>query len=553
MSTPMSAPSAHRASPRARIVQAMLLAALAALAAWMLAWQGASWPQQPAPDSKLGIAGGLLLVYLLGCAYWLRGNRASNPVSGLEPAARDAALRVLYASQTGFALRLAELSADSLRAAGATPALSALDDITPDMLEACDTALFIVSTTGEGDPPDNALAFAADLMPTTRDLVRLRYAVLALGDRRYTRYCAFGHALDAWLRRCGATPMFDVVEVDNGDGGALRRWQHDIAQVAGDAAAAIEAADWSAPDYDAWTLVSRRELNPGSLGAPVHDIRLRAQAAMPRWTAGDLVEIGPEHDAASVADWMRTHAIEDRMLDDASGCEAFSKRLARSRWPELREGEDIASLAARLEPLPHREYSIASIPEDGDLRLLLRLATRTDGGIGLGSGWLCLHAPDDATIRLRIRSNPGFHPAPDAAPLILIGNGTGIAGLRAHLAQRAQPRAGRTGRAWLLFGERRREHDLHYADELDAWSHDGVLVRTDFAFSRDPEQPRYVQDALRAAADTLRAWIDDGAHLRVCGSAAGMATGVDEALREILGEATVDALRRDGRYRRDVY
>lgn len=545
----MSMPSAQRASPRARIVQTALLAALAALAAWMLTWQGA-WPQQPASGAKLGIAGAVLLAYLLASAYWLRGHRASDPVPGVEPTARNASLRVLYASQTGFALRLAELSADSLRAAGATPALSALDDIVPDMLDTCYTALFIVSTTGEGDPPDNALAFAADLMSTTRDLRHLRYAVLALGDRRYARYCAFGHALDAWLRRCGATPMFDVVEVDNGDGGALRRWQHDIAQVAGDAAATIEAADWSAPDYDAWTLVSRRELNPGSLGAPVHDIRLRAEGTMPRWTAGDLVEIGPEHDAAAVADWMRAHAIEDRALDDASGRETLSKRLARSRWPQLRDGEDIASLAARLEPLPHREYSIASIPEDGDLRLLVRLAQRTDGGYGLGSGWLCLHAPPEATIRLRIRSNPGFHPAPNDAPLILIGNGTGIAGLRAHLAHRALSRG---SAAWLLFGERRREHDLHYAKEIDAWTHEGVLARTDFAFSRDPERPRHVQDALRDAADALRAWIDNGAHLRVCGSASGMSTGVDEALREILGDATVDALRRDGRYRRDVY
>ena len=62
-----------------------------------------------------------------------------------------------------------------------------------------------------------------------------------------------------------------------------------------------------------------------------------------------------------------------------------------------------------------------------------------------------------------------------------------------------------------------------------------------------------MQDALREAGDTLRTWIDDGAHLRVCGSAAGMATGVDEVLRDILGDAAVDALRRDGRYRRDVY
>lgn len=545
----MSMPAAQRASPRARILQALLLAALAALALWMPTWQAAPWPSMPASGSKLAIAGGVLLAYLLGCAYFLREDRGSMPVSGTEPA-RETSLRVLYASQTGFAQRLAELSTDSLRAAGAAPALSSLDALPVARLAASETALFIVSTTGEGDPPDNALAFAVEAMPTTPDLTRLRYALLALGDRRYARYCAFGHALDEWLRRCGATPLFDLVEVDNGDGGALRRWQYEIAQLAGAGSAAIEQADWATPDYQPWTLVSRERINPGSVGGPVHDIRLRARGAMPRWTAGDLVEIGPEHGAASVAAWMRAHGIDERMLDDAQGREPLSARLAHSRWPELREGEDIAALAARLEPLPHREYSIASIPEDGDLRLLVRLAQRADGEYGLGSGWLCLHAPAEATIRLRIRSNPGFHPGPDDAPLILIGNGTGLAGLRAHLAQRA-----RSGgqRVWLLFGERRREHDLHYADELDAWVRDGVLARTDYAFSRDPAHPRYVQDALREAGDTLRTWIGDGAHLRVCGSAAGMATGVDEALRDLLGDATVDALRRDGRYRRDVY
>jgi sulfite reductase (NADPH) flavoprotein alpha-component len=543
----MSAAALHRASPRARVVQVALLAALAALALWMLAWQSSPWPQMPAPVSRLAIAGGLLLTYLLGCAWCLRRDRGAMPVSGVEPVAESATLRVAYASQTGFAQRLAELSTDSLRAAGAAPALSALDALPVARLVASETALFIVSTTGEGDPPDNALAFAVEAMSTTPDLTHLRYALLALGDRRYARYCAFGHALDEWLRRCGATPLFDMVEVDNGDGGALRRWQYEIAQLAGDGSAAIEQADWATPEYEPWALVSRDRTNAGSMGGPVHDIRLRARGAMPRWTAGDLVEIGPEHDAAAVAAWMRSHGIDDRMLDDAQGREPLSARLARSRWPDLREDEDFA---ARLEPLPHREYSIASIPEDGDLRLLVRLAQRSDGEHGLGSGWLCLHAPPEATIRLRIRSNPGFHPAPDDAPLILIGNGTGIAGLRAHLAQRALQGG---NRVWLLFGERRREHDLHYADELDVWTRNGVLARADFAFSRDSVHPRYVQDALREAGDTLRTWIDDGAHLRVCGSAAGMATGVDDALRDILGDATVDALRRDGRYRRDVY
>src|SRR5690606_28830304 len=112
--------------------------------------------------------------------------------------------------------------------------------------------------------------------------------------------------------------------------------------------------------------------------------------------------------------------------------------LARSHLPEAHElqGLDAQAVATRLEPLPHREYSIASVPAEGGLRLVLRRMLRPDGSPGIGSGWLCDHARPGGMIDLRIRANPGFH-GPDAGtPLVLVGNGTGIAGLRAHLAER---------------------------------------------------------------------------------------------------------------------
>jgi sulfite reductase (NADPH) flavoprotein alpha-component len=175
---------------------------------------------------------------------------------------------------------------------------------------------------------------------------------------------------------------------------------------------------------------------------------------------------------------------------------------------------------------------------------------RPDGRSGLGSGWLCEHASPGATIDLRIRVNANFHsPAPER-PLILIGNGTGIAGLRAHLAARAAAGARRN---WLLFGERNRNRDFHCRGDIERWQADGLLERLDLAFSRDDAQRRYVQDALRDAADTLRAWVNDGAAIYVCGSLQGMAPGVDAVLREALGDALVEQLLLDGRYRRDVY
>src|SRR5690606_24317916 len=115
---------------------------------------------------------------------------------------------------------------------------------------------------------------------------------------------------------------------------------------------------------------------------------------------------------------------------------------------------------------PHREYSIASVPGEGHVRLLLRRLLRPDGSPGIGSGWLCDHAPAGGMIDLRIRANPGFHGPSPETPLVLVGNGTGIAGLRAHVAERVA--AGGT-RTWLLFGERHADRDAHLHEDLLAW------------------------------------------------------------------------------------
>ncbi|MBY0467931.1 MAG: oxidoreductase, partial [Burkholderiaceae bacterium] len=135
-------------------------------------------------------------------------------------------------------------------------------------------------------------------------------------------------------------------------------------------------------------------------------------------------------------------------------------------------------------------------------------------------------------------------------PLILIGNGTGLAGLRAHLKARA---AAGTRSAWLVFGERQAAHDAYYREEIDAWRASGVLERADLVYSRDTPERRYVQDVLRDQADLLRAWIARGAAIFVCGSLAGMAAGVEAALIEALGQDGVDQLIEQGRLRRDVY
>lgn len=448
--------------------------------------------------------------------------RSPDPVTGTA----GADMLVVHASQTGHAERLARLSAAAFPGAAVRP-LAGLD---PQALRQASRALFVVSTYGEGHAPDRARRFEAQAMAAPCDLSGLDYAVLALGDREYPDFCAFGHRLDAWLHAGGGRRLFDLVTVDGEDRDAERHWQQQLAAIAG---AAIQP-DWAPATYADWTLAARTHVNPGSPGAPMYRIVLTPPEPT-GWTAGAIAEVLPRHDPARVDRWL---ARTGRQAD-ATEREALRDRVLPDDGSE-----------ARL-PLAHRDYSIASIAASGAIELLVRQAPAADGHPGIGSGWLTATAAIGASVRLRVRDNPGFVPPPDpATPMILIGNGTGLAGLMAHLRAREA-----TGGApcWLLYGERASATDRPFAAELTAAAAAGVLSRTDHAFSRDPDCGRYVQHRVAEAADAIAAWVADGAALYVCGSLAGMASDVDAALRTILGDARLEALAAEGRYCRDIY
>ncbi|MDL2357067.1 MAG: sulfite reductase subunit alpha [Pseudomonadota bacterium] len=442
-----------------------------------------------ADPARWGIALLLLCAYGALCVALLRGRR------GAPAGAREADWIVAYASQTGSGEYLARQTAATLRTGGLAVRSASLDTLDQAALQGSRRILFIASTYGEGDAPDSGARFARMLATTTLALGELRFAVLALGDATYAHYCGFGRALEQALLAHGAQPLFERIDVDRGAAAAIEAWQHQLSHLAGTS----DAPDWSGPAYASWRIVDRTLLNAGSAGAAVYRIRLApADGALPEWEAGDL-----------------------------------------------------AQLCAPAEPDRPREYSIASTMAEGALELLVRLHARDDGSVGAASGWLCLQAGAHDTIALRVRAHPHFRLGQNGArPLILIGNGTGIAGLRAHLTSRVAQGAARN---WLLFGERNAAHDFHYEADLAAWRDGGQLERLDLAFSRDAGAPRYVQHALAQREDLLRDWVAQGAAIYVCGSLQGMATGVHAALTAALGEAQLEALAADGRYRRDVY
>ena len=181
---------------------------------------------------------------------------------------------------------------------------------------------------------------------------------------------------------------------------------------------------------------------------------------------------------------------------------------------------------------------------------MVRQKFDAQGELGLGSGWLTAHAAIGQNIALRIRNNPSFHLIDDDRPIICIGNGTGLAGLMSLL--HARTRLNYT-QNWLFFGERQQAHDYFYQRTIEAWQSTGVLQRLDLAFSRDQADKVYIHHKLREQAEDLKRWVEQGAVIYVCGSIQGMASDVDQALKDILGENQLEQLRQHGRYRRDVY
>ncbi|WP_439859660.1 PepSY domain-containing protein [Pseudomonas sp. MBLB4136] len=410
----------------------------------------------------------------------------------VAPAADSAdAWLVGFASQSGFAEQLAWQAARRLQAAGFPVHVQPLGALTEQALRETRQALFVVSTFGDGEAPDSARGFERALLGQPLALDGLRYALLALGDRQYRQFCGFAERLHDWLAERGGQALFEPVQVDGADIRALGHWQRRLGELTG------ASESLPAQPFAEWTLLERECLNPGSSGAATFLIRLQPPAGVD-WQAGDLLDVLP--------------------------CNAV----------------DLAT----------RAYSIASLPSDAGLELIVRQQRRDDGALGLACGWLSEALRPGQRLLARVRRNSAFHAPVDDRPLILIGNGTGLAGLRSLL--KARIAAGHR-RNWLLFGERHAAHDFYCRDELQGWLASGELARLDPAFSRDQAQKLYVQDRLREAAEELRRWLAQGAAIYVCGSLDGMAGGVDRVLHDILGAGGLEALREAGRYRRDVY
>ncbi len=196
-----------------------------------------------------------------------------------------------------------------------------------------------------------------------------------------------------------------------------------------------------------------------------------------------------------------------------------------------------------------RSYSIASLPSEGRLDLLVRETKTTDGRLGAGTAWLLHQNQPGQTISLRIKPNDAFRAPAGDGPLLLVGAGSGLAGLRPHILEAL----GAKQPAWLIYGERHGDSHGHSCRELQAWHRDGSLYRFNLALSC-PEggQGRYVQDIVTQYAGDLKHFMAPGGRVAMCGGRA-MGAAVDAALTQALGEDWMTTAIAESRYRRALF
>lgn len=505
----------------------------------------------------------IALVCTLAWLVWVffliaRHRRALHCARRQQQTQATGAVLIAYASQSGTAAALARQSAEHLRPSHPVTVLP-LSQVSSQTLLAANTALFVVSTYGEGEAPDNGQRFARNYLNgdvTALDLSHLSYSVIALGDSTYARFCAFGQLLFDGMAKLGAKALEPLHKIDSAGGAA--------GGIGSSIASAMPA--WfngrlTAKNNEVskpiiwWRLAERRLLNPGSPGAPLFELTLRAVNDWPRWRAGDVFVLQPRQPREVVTQWLAQQELDANEWIAVDGRGQTLQAWLRDRILPTAEFDRQKLLRGDFSDfplLPAREYSVASSCEEKVLRLIVRQQSNARGQLGLGSGWLTEYCEAGELFAGSLRENSNCHTPDHSRPLLLIGAGSGLAGLRAQLAERTAQ--ANSGPVWMIFGERCPDADRPLAGEVGTWLHQGTLSRCDRIFSRGEQSEfRYVQEFLAAQGAELRSFVSRGADIYVCGNRTGMGEGVHRVFIELLGEREVEGLLDSGRYRRDLY
>jgi sulfite reductase (NADPH) flavoprotein alpha-component len=534
-------------------------------------------------------------------------------------------LTIVYGSQTGNAKREAEALSQEAQAQGLSVRLLRADAYQVRELANERLLYVVISTQGDGDPPDDAQAFFEFISGRRApSLKELKFAVLGLGDSSYPQFNAIAKKLDARLAELGGTRLFDVGEADVDVASVAAPWRQNALTQAREVLKTSISSATVTPlrpaiasslygrekPYLAEVLVNQRitareseqdvrhieialheslSYEPGdALGVwpRNHPALVETVLGQLKLNADEKVSIGEQ--SLSLHEWLSSKRELTRLsksfvqqhatrfsgndlneLLASENNEAISQFITQQQLPDLLNrypGEwKAVELVNALRPLTPRLYSIASsrkaVGDEAHITVSL-LEYQKDENLrrGLASGFL---ADRDVGVQLPvfIERNERFRtPTDTSRDILMIGPGTGVAPFRGFVQERIE--VGATGRNWLLFGARTAASEFLYQLEWQEALKKGQLHRLDLAFSRDQAERIYVQQRLRENAAEVFAWLENGAHLYICGAIA-MGKDVHQALLEIVseqgGKSKEDAseylseLQQAGRYAKDVY
>ncbi len=530
---------------------------------------------------------GLFLLWLVISGYMLHRKVKKRRAQQIEDA--DGRVLILFGTQTGNSESVANKLGRKLSAAGLPVRVANFSEYGFLDLSRETRVAVITSTYGEGQMPDDAMAFWKSLCsPKARQLDTVEFAVLGLGDSSYEKFCQAAKDLDKRLEDLGAKRVLPRVDCNLDFAEPSTKWINAIVDLwkPTDAARAprIEVVAEAKQAASAAPTGPFDRKNPFPAGL-VENLRLSTLASEKetRHYAIDLTGSGLDYEPGDVLAVRPSncHTLVQYVLDagrftgnesvpTADGLTETSLRDALTTSYEITRipgplaylvnggpddpslvGCDVLDLMVRyrdqlpgalefvecLQPLQPRLYSISSSHKahPGQVHLTVSTVRYIAGGRerkGVCSTFLADRVVGPARVPVYVQKADHFRlPADPSTPIIMVGPGTGIAPFRAFLEERRE--LGATGKSWLFFGEQRSATDFLYREELEAHLQNGHLTRLTTAFSRDQQEKIYVQHRMDEHAADLWAWLNDGAHFYVCGDASRMAKDVDAALHRI--------------------
>ncbi|MEI9901294.1 MAG: flavodoxin domain-containing protein [Hyphomicrobium sp.] len=541
-----------------------------------------------------------------------------QPVAAAKP---RQPLTILYASESGNCEALAMRAKKSAQKHGLDAKVFDFADADFGLITKSKNILVFAATWGEGDPPSRAVDFYTALMSEAAPRIEgVRFAVLALGDTAYTQFCATGKAIDVRLEALGGTRAHPRLDLDLDYAKQAADWTEKAlgelapADAAGTATVVhvdfkggAQSAEEDEPQFTAENpltgeIAALVNLNGTGSTRETWHIEITADAPGFSYQPGDAIGVLPENDpqlalelAEAVglgADGNVVQKLRERYditTLSRAFVETYAKLTGRTDVAALADQKAFAAFAddrqlidliethpekltpeqlfSVLRPLPGRLYSVASSPKAhaGEAHLLIGAVRWESHGRkrgGVSSTYFADRRKVGDAARIYVKPNRHFRlPEDSNRPIVMIGAGTGVAPYRAFIEDRSED--GAKGKSWLVFGERNYTNDFLYQLEWQDHLASGALSRIDVAFSRDQPEKIYVQHRLWEARADLLKWVEDGAHIYVCGDEKGMARDVDVTLARILaeaqrgddeaGRAKLKELAKAGRYQRDVY